>query len=120
MDSVRGGNISHPLLAIKDSFQLKRTICAMSSTVVFVGAGASNALGLPLTQDIFPMLLKRLMSTPRGCCHTVLFLRGYQGRDTSDPQRVTVVQTEQKEPEITRYRLLFPKHTYVAEVLPAT
>jgi hypothetical protein len=32
----------------------------MSRTVVFLGAGASKALGLPLTNEIFPALLQRL------------------------------------------------------------
>lgn len=32
----------------------------MSKTVVFLGAGASKALGLPLTGEILPQLLSRL------------------------------------------------------------
>jgi len=38
----------------------------MSRTVIFLGAGASKALGLPITREIFPMLLDRLMSQPPG------------------------------------------------------
>jgi hypothetical protein len=34
----------------------------MTKTVVFLGAGASKAFGLPLTGEILPMLLTRLMS----------------------------------------------------------
>jgi hypothetical protein len=41
-----------------------------------------------------------------------MLLRAFQGRGTPPP-RVTVVQQEKKDPELTRYRLLFPKHHYV-------
>jgi NAD-dependent SIR2 family protein deacetylase len=43
-----------------------------------------------------------------------MFLRAYQGRDSAARPQVVVVQKEKKEPELTRYRLLFPKHSYVA------
>jgi hypothetical protein len=36
----------------------------MSRTVVFLGTGASKALDLPLTNEIFPRLLERLMPEP--------------------------------------------------------
>jgi hypothetical protein len=36
----------------------------MSRTVVFLGAGASRALDLPLTNEIFPRLLEKLMPEP--------------------------------------------------------
>jgi len=38
----------------------------MSETVVFLGAGASRPLGLPMTADIFPLLLQRLLSKEPG------------------------------------------------------
>jgi hypothetical protein len=38
----------------------------LSNTAVFLVAGASKALGLPITKDIFPMLLERLMTKPAG------------------------------------------------------
>jgi hypothetical protein len=38
-----------------------------------------------------------------------MLLRAYQGRDTKGPPEVEVVQKEEKDPEYTRYRLLFPK-----------
>jgi hypothetical protein len=38
----------------------------LSNTAVFLGAGASKALGLPITKDIFPMLLERLMTKATG------------------------------------------------------
>jgi len=41
-----------------------------------------------------------------------MFLRAYKGRDAPKP-RVIVVQGEEKEPEVTRYQLLFPEYTYV-------
>jgi hypothetical protein len=41
-----------------------------------------------------------------------MFLRASRGRDTQDRPRVVVVQQEEKEPERTRYRLLFPGHCY--------
>jgi len=47
-----------------------------------------------------------------------MLLRAFQGRATLSP-RVTVVQQERKDPELTRYRLLFPKHCYVAGGLTA-
>ena len=34
----------------------------MGETVVFLGADSSKALGLPITADIFPMPIERLMS----------------------------------------------------------
>jgi hypothetical protein len=37
----------------------------MSRTVVFLGTGASKALDLPLTNEIFPRLLERLMPSRR-------------------------------------------------------
>lgn len=40
-----------------------------------------------------------------------MLLRAYQGRDTPPP-RVTVIQKEEKEPERTRYKLLFPENSY--------
>jgi hypothetical protein len=43
-----------------------------------------------------------------------MFLRAYQGRDTAAQPQVVVVQKEEKAPELTRYRLLFPQHSYVA------
>jgi NAD-dependent SIR2 family protein deacetylase len=42
-----------------------------------------------------------------------MFLRAYQGRDfATRPPRVVVVQMQEKDPELTRYRLLFPGHVY--------
>jgi hypothetical protein len=41
-----------------------------------------------------------------------MFLRAYQGRDTDAPPRISVVQKEGKGPEVSRYRLLFPDHSY--------
>src|SRR5262245_42087920 len=34
----------------------------MSRTVIFLGAGASKGLGLPLTNDIFPAIVERLLN----------------------------------------------------------
>lgn len=42
-----------------------------------------------------------------------MFLRAYQGRDTSERPQVVVVQKEEREPELTRYQLLFPGHVYM-------
>jgi hypothetical protein len=47
-----------------------------------------------------------------------MFLRAYQGREAGKP-RVIAVQREKKEPESTRYDLLFPGHTYVGGGLSA-
>jgi hypothetical protein len=43
-----------------------------------------------------------------------MLLRAYRGRDTGQRPRVTVIQREKKEPELSRYHLLFPNHQYVA------
>jgi hypothetical protein len=48
-----------------------------------------------------------------------MLLRAYQGRDTEARPHVTVVQLKQEEPELTRYRLLFPEHDYLAGGLSA-
>ena len=41
-----------------------------------------------------------------------MLLRAYQGRDGESRPRVTIVQKQRQEPELTRYRLLLPAHEY--------
>jgi hypothetical protein len=41
-----------------------------------------------------------------------MFLRAYQGGGTVGTPRVVVVQKEEREPELMRYRLLLPKQKY--------
>jgi hypothetical protein len=48
-----------------------------------------------------------------------MLLRAYQGRDTKERPRIVVVQKAETEPELTRYRLLFPQRCYVAGGLEA-
>ena len=54
----------------------------MGKTVVFLGAGSSKALGLPLTQDILPMLVDRL-TKPADAGEPPLF-----GGDEEDRKRL--------------------------------
>jgi hypothetical protein len=56
---------------------------------------------------------------PEDVAIRTMLLRAYQGRDTADPPKVVVVQKGEKESQVTRYRLLFPEHTYVAGGLEA-
>jgi hypothetical protein len=41
-----------------------------------------------------------------------MLLRAYQGRDGESKPRITIVQKQRQEPELTRYRLLLPAHEY--------
>jgi len=41
-----------------------------------------------------------------------MLLRAYHGRDNGRPE-VVVIQKAKNEPEVSRYRLLFPEHTYL-------
>jgi hypothetical protein len=51
---------------------------------------------------------------PEDVAIRAMLLRAYQGRDTHRPPEIVVVQKGEQDPELTRYRLLFPKHVYVA------
>lgn len=48
-----------------------------------------------------------------------MLLRAYQGSDNKERPRIVVVQKAEAEPELTRYRLLFPQHCYLAGGLEA-
>src|SRR5215468_1469425 len=52
----------------------------MSRTVIFLGAGASKGLGLPLTNEIFPSIVERLLDESG---HVALF-----GGDTIIQERL--------------------------------
>jgi hypothetical protein len=123
-DDAERRKLNHPWLADLEATGANECHCGYRPLRhVIVAPSYVREVRDPILLEIWRNALEALRSAdewiivgyslpPEDVAIRSMFLRAYQGRDTDATPRIFVVQKEEKEPEVSRYRLLFPDHSY--------